>query len=396
MIRTVSHTRTCALIVTAFGTGAAANGECLSLQPRLADEHRTMRRERVFSGVMIPKTWPGSLQKISFQGLVRALTLPAVLVAASAMLAQTCLSSADMDAATKTALENTARRYFDMTSKGDVFNLKQNAIPSLAANFSGVEAAVVDNKAAFTGAQANPRPPFLLKAEGSAPLPHAEFLCGVFGATGQTRDSAIFVLNGLPPGTYGVVIMDVTGAKGPYTLSFILQQMGTDWKLGGFYAKPASVAGHDAPWYLEQARQYKAKGQLHNAWLYFQQGRSLVSPLDFMTTLQTDKLYDEMQAAQPKDVPAAGAPADLVAGGKTYKLTSMFPLAVGNELDLIVKYEVPDISNSTQTFQDNMAVIKALVSKYPELREAFAGVVARAVEPSGRDYGSLLAMKDIK
>jgi len=95
-------------------------------------------------------------------------------------------------------------------------------------------------------------------------------------------------------------------------------------------------------------------------------------------------------------VPAAGSPADLVAGARTYKLTSMFPLPVGNDLDLIVKYEVPDISNSTQTFQDNMAVIKALVTKYPELREAFAGVVARAVEPSGRDYGSLLAMKDIK
>jgi hypothetical protein len=301
-----------------------------------------------------------------------------------------------MDAATKTALENAGRRYFDMTSKGDVFSLKQNAIPSLASNFTAIETAVIDNKAAFSGAQAAPRPPFLLKAEGNAPLPHAEFLCGVFGATGQTRDSAIFVLNGLPPGTYGVVILDVTGAKGPYTLSFILQQMGADWKLGGFYAKAAEVAGHDAPWYLQQARQYKAKGQLHNAWLYFQQARSLISPLDFMTTLQTDKLYDEMQAAKPNDVPGAGAPADLVANGKTYKLSAMFPLAVGNDLDLIVKYELPDISNNTQTFQDNMTVIKALVTKYPELREAFAGVVARAVEPSGRDYGSLLAMKDIK
>ena len=43
-----------------------------------------------------------------------------------------------------------------------------------------------------------------------------------------------------------------------------------------------------------------------------------------------------------------------------------------------------------------MAVIKALVTKYPELRDAFAAVVARAVEPSGKDYGSLLGMKDIK
>jgi hypothetical protein len=40
--------------------------------------------------------------------------------------------------------------------------------------------------------------------------------------------------------------------------------------------------------------------------------------------------------------------------------------------------------------------MKALVAKYPEFRDAFAGIVARAVEPSGRDYGSMLAMKDIK
>jgi hypothetical protein len=87
---------------------------------------------------------------------------------------------------------------------------------------------------------------------------------------------------------------------------------------------------------------------------------------------------------------------DLVAGGKTYKLTQIFPLGVGNDLDLVVKYQSADVSNSTQTFQDNMAVIKALVAKHPELRDAFSAVVARAVEPSGKDYGSLLAMKDIK
>jgi hypothetical protein len=43
-----------------------------------------------------------------------------------------------------------------------------------------------------------------------------------------------------------------------------------------------------------------------------------------------------------------------------------------------------------------MAVMKALVAKYPEFREAFSSVVARAVAPSGQDYGTLLAMKDVK
>jgi len=41
-------------------------------------------------------------------------------------------------------------------------------------------------------------------------------------------------------------------------------------------------------------------------------------------------------------------------------------------------------------------MFKALIAKYPELREGFGGIVARAVESSGRDYGSLMAMKDIK
>jgi hypothetical protein len=40
--------------------------------------------------------------------------------------------------------------------------------------------------------------------------------------------------------------------------------------------------------------------------------------------------------------------------------------------------------------------MKALLVKFPELRDAFDGIVARAVEPSGKDYGALMKMKDIK
>jgi hypothetical protein len=84
------------------------------------------------------------------------------------------------------------------------------------------------------------------------------------------------------------------------------------------------------------------------------------------------------------------------AGGKVYHLTDIFPLAVGNDLDVVVKYQSADVSNSALTFQENTAVIKTLVAKFPEFREAFAGVVARAVDSSGRDYGTLMAMKEIK
>jgi hypothetical protein len=309
--------------------------------------------------------------------------------------AENCQTSSDMDAATRSALTMTGQRYFDMVAKGDTATLRQNAIPGVAADFSGIEATVKSHQQDLAGAHSTVRPPFLLEADGTAPIAHAEFFCGIFGKSGQTPTSAVFYLNNLPPGKYAAVILDAS-AKTPTAVSFILQQVGNDWKLGGLYIKSLQSVGHDGDWFVARAREYKAKGQLHNAWLHFLMARSLVSPLPFMSTAITDKLYDESQSMQPADIPAEGKAVDFQVGTTTYKLAAMYPDAMGNDLDLLVRYQVTDISNTNQTYQSNIALMKALVTKYPEFREAFAGVNARAVDPNGRDYGTLLAMKDIK
>jgi hypothetical protein len=321
----------------------------------------------------------------------RMVFLAGWLAVSAATQAQTCFTGSDMDASTRTALVNTGQKYFNFASQGDVASLRQNAIPSLAANFAGIESAVIENKPALSGGSATPRSPFLLKAEGAKPLERAEFLCGVFGAQGQTANSAEFVIPNLPPGNYGIVTLDVAAQK-PSTVTFVLQQQGTDWKLGGFFAKPSQVSGHDGNWFLQQARSYKAKGQNRIAWFYYLEARELLVPVSFMYTQSTDKAYDEMQTVKPSDLP----PFDLSGAGKTYKVMDMFPVVVGSDLDLVVKYQSASVSDTGQTFQENMAVMKALLTKYPELRDAFAGIVARATEPSGKDYGSLMAMKDIK
>jgi hypothetical protein len=310
----------------------------------------------------------------------------------SLVVAQTCLTANDMEAATRTALINTAQRYFAMVPQGDVASLRQNSIPSLAGNFGGVEAVVTEQKANLAGVQSTARPPFLLKAEGTAPLERGEFLCGVFTKSGQTSDSAVFVIPNLPPGDYAVVMLDAATSKGPYAVSFVLQEQGGAWKLAGFYIKSMQAAGHDAKWFLDHARDFKTKNQPRNAWLYSLTARELMVPVSFMSVQATDKLYDEFQNVKPADFP----PADIAANGKTFKVTSLFLLPVNQEIDLIVKYHSDDVSDTAKIFQDNMAFIKALIAKYPEFRNAFDEVVARAVEPSGRDFGSMLPMKDIK
>ena len=305
--------------------------------------------------------------------------------------AQTCLTASDMDAGTRAALVSTAQRFFDMAARGDSASLQQNTIASLASNFSGIEGAVKDNQVTLSGTKATVRSPFLLKVEGNAAVDRAEFLCGVFGANGQTADSTVFVIPNLPPGNYAIAITDVSAGKGPYTVSFVLQQEGGAWKLGGYYVKAVQAKGHDGMWFADQARQFKTKGQMHNAWFYDLQAREMLVAVPFMSTLMTDKLYDEFQNLRPADLP----PFELALTGKTIHVTSLFPLVVGSDLDLVVKYQTDSVVDTGKTFQDNVAVMKALLLKFPELRNAFDGVVARAVEASGRDYGTLLPMKDI-
>lgn len=319
---------------------------------------------------------------------------PLLILLAFPAAAQTCYTSGDMDVTTKAALEQTAHQIFAQSARGDYAGLRANSVASLAANFSGVESAVGEHQKEFQTAQATPTGVFLLDAPGSATLQRAEFFCGIY----NSPDRVSFVIPNLPPGKFGVVTESIRGSAKPLNLTLVLQQEGAAWKLAGYTVTPTTVGGHDANYFLTQARAFKAKGANMAAYMYYLQAWELSGNVPFEYTAARDKIADEMQTARPADLPSAQAPLTLAGAGKIYRVTQVFPEAVGNDLDLIVKYQaVSDLSNTSAAFQDNTAVIKAVVARYPELRDAFAGVVARAVDTAtGRDYGTLLAMKDVK
>ncbi|MGZ4788442.1 MAG: hypothetical protein ACXVZX_07965, partial [Terriglobales bacterium] len=284
-------------------------------------------------------------------------------------------------------------KYYQMAASGDAASLQQNSIPAVSSDFSGIQSAINEHKADF-GSSSTVRSTYELDAPGTAPIARAEFFCGIF----NSPDRVAFQIPNLPPGRYGLVILEAQGGKQPMTVSMVLQQYASGaWKLGGFYARASSLAGHDGSWYLNQARSFKAKGQNHDAWLYYLAAWDLHAPVPFMSTATLDKIGEEAQAVKPPDLPTQEQPLKLMsADGKAYNISSLFAVPVTDGLGLVVKYQVPDVSNAAQTYQDNMAVMRDLVARYPELREAFSSIVARAVAPSGQDYGTLVAMKDVK
>ncbi len=328
--------------------------------------------------------------------MIRKSLLLSFLLLSWAALAQTggnttsCSTADDLDPATRQAIERAAQQFTSYAVQGDVFNLRQNSIGSLAANFGGIEALIGTYRPDLTGGVGSIRSSFMLDAKGSQPLETAEFFCGIMNSPQATG----FNISNLPPGQYAIVIADVKSPKMPFLLTQILKNEG-GWKLAGFYLKPEQLAGHDAAWFTEKAREFKAKGETHNAWFYYLAAWNMLSPVEFMSTRPMDKFIDEMAQVRPNDLPFSG-PVDLPGAGKNYKVTYVDVVPVNNELYLLVKYQSPDVSNTQQAYTDNMNVIKAVATKYPEYRDAFSGIVARATEPSGRDYGSMLAMKDVK
>ena len=334
--------------------------------------------------------------RISLPKLALILLLSAL---GPACWAESCSTSGEMDPALRSSLQNAALQDFGYISSANVAQVATNSIPDIASNTEGLTGLLNEHKDKLTGSTGTVRNVYLFDASGSAPLERADFFCGVFaGAQGSGTNKVGFTLQNLPPGKYGMVIMDVHGSKTPYFYSLLLLQQGPSWKIAGLFPRPRQIAGHDAQWFWQQARDFESKGQQHNAWYYYLAAKEVATPLPFMSTDKIDDFYSEVQNAMPPDLPEQKPLTVQGANGKAYQVTNLFviPDDKGQGLDLVIKYTTPDISDTGKTFIENKEVMKAILAKYPEFRPVYGSMVARAVAPSGQDFGSMLPIKDLQ
>lgn len=311
----------------------------------------------------------------------------AILGAAFPAWTQSCETKDEIADAAKSSLQTAAKQLFDQASAGDVNALRANTMP---AQFNGIVSVVNDNKAALAGGRTQLRTYFLLDT-GPTASPDGRFYCGVFGASGMSPGSAELDLPGLPVGKYAVVIQDVQGSKGPYAISAIFQDAG-GWKLAGLQIRPETALGHDGLWFLQQARDYKAKNQNHNAWFYYLTSWELLAPVTFMDSALLSKITRESNGVQPKDVPT-GSPVNFSANGKTYNISDMSVFRSDKSLDLSVKYSVASAADFNATQADARSLASALVAQYPELKDAFGNVWVHAIDSNGADVVGLINLK---
>jgi hypothetical protein len=239
------------------------------------------------------------------------------------------------------------------------------------------------------------RTAYLLDATDLKAQADTQFFC-------TNADNSVTVtvnLRSLPPGRYGLLIADYTGAPLAGQLALILGQdttQGGKWKLGGIFAREGALDGHDGIWYWVKARAVAKKDSSWSAWFNYDAARSLLLPVDFISTPNLDKLNQEqLQLKAPSD----SLPLSVAGGGAytgiSWKVTGVHLDTSLHEPDLAFTYEGTGLTDPVAAKAEAVGVMSGLLHLQPGLKGNFHGLWAYAVKDGKQTFAIEVAMKDV-
>src|SRR5260370_3840845 len=198
-----------------------------------------------------------------------------------------------MTGAERNALSNSAHLVSADIQSGNVQSLQTNTIPAVAADFGGIAASVLALKPLVQQAAITISNLYFLDASSeTGGAARIDFYC--------VTPAVVLNFNGLPPGTYALVLLHATGVPQPQQISLVLSKAaGNRWMLAGLFSRPMVDAGHNGLWYWVSARTFAQKKMNWNAWFYYRTAANLLDPVDFLTSANLQKLRHETDQVHP-------------------------------------------------------------------------------------------------
>jgi hypothetical protein len=321
-----------------------------------------------------------------------------VTMQAANAFAASCLTQSQMTSAERDELASTARTLLSQIQTNNTQVLRNDVIPSLAANFDGIVSSVSHLQPLVQPAAITVDQLYLLDdsdnsggatSTGFTPV---DFFCG----------SPVVSLSfpALPGGTYALAMVHATGVPHPQQLSLILSKSADGrWLLAGLFVKPMTEGGHDGLWYWVSARRYAQTKMDWNAWFYYRIATNLLDPLDFLSSPNLEKLQREADQIRPTDLPGKTA-LTFYAQGQLITVSAIDTSTELGGLDLDVHY-APDATQASQ-LRDPIAargqvtaVMSALLKMHPELQGAFHGIWVHADQGTATLFALELPMDQI-
>ena len=301
----------------------------------------------------------------------------ALLAVPMASLAANCNTQAELLPQDRNALAATAGRLSDAVLQQDYAALKAALLPAVAQEWEGIRGVVEQTTPLLKGGQVQLRSLYLLDASSQVAPADTQFFCS--NASGSL--TVTITMRALPPGRYALVLADAAGAPLGGQLGLILAWDGRSpspgWKLGGLSVRQGIIDGHDGVWYWSRARELAKADLPWSAWYCYEAARSLLVPVDFLSSPNLEKLAGEQ--AQLKNSPLDAFPYSIPDGPRTWKIDAVRLDTTLRQADLGVTYESTGVTDSAALRTEAVAVLSALLKAQPGLRESFHGFWAYAV-----------------
>src|ERR1035437_7397255 len=319
--------------------------------------------------------------RICWKGLA---AIAAVLLAAPAVgKAANCTTQAALTGPDRDALAAIGRRLSFAVVQQDFGALQSALLPAMAQEWEGIRGAVEQGAPLLKGGQAQIRNLYLLDASNLGAPADTQFFCS--NASGSL--TVTITMHALPPGRYAVVLADAAGAPLGGQIAFILAWDATStaggWKLGGVSIRQGVFDGHDGLWYWIRARELAKLEMSWSSWYCYEAARSMLLPVDFVTSPNLDKLATEQ--TQLKNSPLNAFPYTIPDGARNWKIDSLQLDATLHEPDLGVTYESTGVTDPAAQRTEAVAVLSALLKAQPGLRENFHGLWAYAMKDGKRN-----------
>jgi len=313
---------------------------------------------------------------------VFVLALLAVPRAGYAAGSVSCTTQAELLAQDRAALATAGARLAEAVAQQNDAALQSALLPSMAAEWDGIHEAAELAAPLLKGGQVQLRSVYLLDASSLKAAADTQFFCS--NSSGSI--TVTMTMRGLPPGRYAVVLADAAGAPLGGQLGLILAWDPTGaaaaWKLAGLNAQQGSFDGHDGVWYWERARELAKAGLPWSAWYSYEAARTMLVPVDFLSSPNLEKLGAEQ--AQIKGSPQDAFPYSLAEGDRTWKIDAVRFDASLHQADLSVAYEATGVTDPAAVRTEALAVLSAFLKAQPELRKSFHGLWALAVKDGKR------------
>lgn len=298
------------------------------------------------------------------------LTLLALIALPAACRAVTCTTQGSMTAADRDALALAGQRISTAIAQQDDSTLRSSLLPSVAQQWQGIQNAADSGASLLKGGKIQLRDLYILDATSLTAPSDAQFFCT--SASGSI--TVTFSMRSLPPGKYAIVLADAVGAPLAGQIGLVLGWDANAWKLGGLFVRPGMLGGHDGVYYWQRAREAARSGASWAAYYAYDAARSLLIPIDFISTPNLEKLNQE----QSQIANAPKFPYTVQSGDRTFTIDSVhFDDSIGQP-DLGVVYQSTGVTDPAARRTEATAVLSAFLKAQPVLRSSFHGLWAYA------------------